>query len=295
MHFSHLLMIAGVLGANAHPSGHAHLHRNAHEKRVGGKAKFYKAEKPHIPIPVEAPAFSAQSVSTPTAEAPAAKPTESAPKDKYIPFCGKNGSKKAKRVTKEQVAYKGNTGIESGCPWNSNMIEIPNSIADMYDYVQTYTNVDKVDYEVRCFNKIGPDNGLTGMFSVNMDKQLKFTLAPGETKTLAFEDDTQGVCAFAPKKIPLTSFGQLAGNWVEFDWVNTSNKGWSGADCSSLVAQHYDMDVPGCSVCEGSVCSIIHPGGIGENAYTKGMEELDGIGLNIKPGPATMVIKVGVN
>ncbi|KAM7193405.1 hypothetical protein V8F33_007784 [Rhypophila sp. PSN 637] len=296
MHLSHVLFVAGAVLAAAHPSGHAHLHRSAHEKR---SKKFWKAEKPHnlipLPTPAEepAPAFSAASVPPPAAGPPEGKgkstPKPQVPKPDYIPFCP--GDSKVKRVTEAQVAYKGNTGR---CGWNSNMIVIPNEIADKYDYIQTYTNVAQEEYEVRCWNKIGPDGGLTGQFSVTMDKHLKFKLAPGETKTLAFDHNTQGVCAFAPKSIPLTPFGQLAGNWVEFDWENTSNNKWSGADCSSLVAQHYDMDVPGCSVCEGTVCSIIHPGGVGKNAYTKGMEKLDGIGLNIVPGPATMTIQVGI-
>ncbi|KAK4209691.1 allergen Asp f 4 [Rhypophila decipiens] len=299
MHLSHLLLVAGAVLAAAHPSApaHAHLHRHAHEKR--GK-KFWKAEKPHnlipLPTPAEepAPAFSAASVPAPPEGKGKGKgksmPKPEVPKPDYIPFCP--GDSKVKRVTEAQVHYKGNTGR---CGWNSNMIVIPNEIADKYDYLQTYTNVAEEEYEVRCWNKIGPDGGLTGQFSVTKDQHLVFKLAPGETKTVAFDVNTQGVCAFAPKEIPLTPFGQFAGVWAEFDWENTSNEGWSGADCSSLVAQHYNMDVPGCSMCEGGICSVIHPGGIGENAYTRGMEALDGIGLNIKPGPATMVVLVGVN
>ncbi|KAM7188444.1 hypothetical protein V8F20_010560 [Naviculisporaceae sp. PSN 640] len=297
MHLSHVLLLAGAVLTAAHPSGHAHLHRSAHERRDGEHKKFWKAEKPAIAKPTpsapEEPKFTKAAAPPPAPKPPAPKPPKPEPAEPdYIPFCPGDSSKKVKRVTLEQVHYKGNTGR---CGWNSNMILIPNSIADKYDYVQTYTNVAKEEYEVSCFNKIGPDNGLTGQFSVNMDKHLKFKLKPGETKTLAFDHNTQGVCAFAPGSIPLTPFGQLAGVWAEFDWENTSNGGWSGADCSSLVAQHYNMDVPGCSICEGGICSVIRPGGIGENAYTKGMEALDGIGLNIVPGPATMKMLVGVN
>ncbi len=56
------------------------------------------------------------------------------------------------------------------------------------------------------------------------------------------------------------------------------------------------MDVPGRKICSndtGNECSIIRPGGFGTNAYTKGMEELDGIGLNIPAGAYTMEIAVG--
>ncbi|KAK5658963.1 hypothetical protein OQA88_1781 [Cercophora sp. LCS_1] len=303
MHLSHLVILTGVLGAAAHPSGHAHLHRAVHERRpppVFVKNIHHQSipnpkSKP-APEPVAttsaapAPAATIASVSASTAAEPAADANA-----KFIPFCSGGGaaSRKEKRVTVEQVMYAGNLGMANGCPWNSNIIEIPNSIADLYDYTQVYKNVDKVSYEVRCANKLGANKELTGMFEVPGQNHLVFSLAPGETKTIAVQGDSQIICAFAPGSVPKTPFGQYAGNWVESDYGNASNGAWSGADCSSLVAQHYDMHVPGCRVCEGGVCSTILEGGHGDNAYTKGMEELDGIGLNIVPGKVKMIVDVG--
>jgi len=173
---------------------------------------------------------------------------------------------------------------------------VPNDIANLYTYKQKYTNVASEPYEVVCFNKMGPAGGLTGMFDVPGQSPLRFMLGPGESKVVVTQEDTQAVCAFGPNKLQLTPLGQFAGNWAETDSGNGSNKKWSGADCSSLVAQHYNMDVPGCKICSGNTsndCSIIRPGGFGTNAYTKGMEELDGIGLNIPAGAYTMEIAVG--
>jgi hypothetical protein len=93
--------------------------------------------------------------------------------------------------------------------------------------------------------------------------------------------------------VPKTSYGQYAGVWFEFDFGNPSNGGWSGADCSSLVASSAGMPVPGCQVCCGGVCSTINPGGSGTNAFLAGMEAVDGLGCNLPPGSQHLQANVG--
>lgn len=303
-----LILLAGALGAAAHPSGHAHghLHRSAqaHVKREG--PVFVKnIHAPPIPKPqptVEAPPApsptkAAAPAPTPKVAAPVPKPkvenTESSASSSSAEFVAFCGGSKSKRVTYDQIMYTGNTGTTSGCKWNSNLMVVPNKIADKYTYIQRYTNVASEPYQVVCANKMGADGQLTGMFKVDGQQQLVFTLKPGETKMVAADVNTQGVCAFAPNEVPRTKYGQFAGTWAEFDFSNESNGGWSGADCSSLVAQAYNMDVPGCRMSHGGVDSTILPGGKGDNAYTIGMEALDGIGLNIVPGKTVIEVKVG--
>lgn len=304
MQLTHVLFLAGALGASAHPSAHGHLHRAPQVKRDGAPV-FLKPVRPAI----VAPTPKVEAVPTPSSAPEPAPSTKAAPKESesdksdsgksdstsYIPFCTEGGpaSKKAKRVTMEQILYTGNLGTANGCPWNSNMMVVPNEIAGKYKYVQKYENVADVAYQVICANKMGADGKNTGSFVVAGQNPLTFTLQPGETKTVVVDKNTQGICAWAPGSVPTTAHGQLAGVWGEFDAENASNNGWSGADCSSLVAQAYDMDVPGCRMSHGGVDSDILPGGIGKNAYTKGMEALDGIGLNIVPGPWVMEVKVG--
>ncbi|KAJ4388249.1 hypothetical protein N0V85_007754 [Neurospora sp. IMI 360204] len=291
MQITSLLVLAGVLGASAMPSGHAHLHRAAHQQR---DLKFYKAEK-HLPIPI--PSATSSSVAIPSSTtAPAAAATSSAAATQddaeYIPFCGEN--KNTKRVTYAQIMYTGNTGTTNGCKWNSNLMTVPKSIADKYNNRMFFKNVATEAYEVVCGNKMGSDGGLNGMFNTPANQQLVFTLQPGETQVVVADKNTQGVCAFAPQEVPTTQNGQFAGNWAEFDFQNDSNGGWSGADCSSLVAQAAGMDVPGCQICGHGTCSSILPGGAGTNAYTKGMEALDGIGLNLMADlQVTLNIDVG--
>ncbi|KAK3362423.1 hypothetical protein B0T25DRAFT_524298 [Lasiosphaeria hispida] len=292
MQLTHVLLLAGALGVTAHPSGHAHNHRAAHERRdlptfVKNVHKPVAAPAPSAaPAPAEAPAAPASSAAAPK---PSAESSSS-----YIPFCSEGGSK-VKRATLDQILYTGNVGTANGCPWASNIMVVPNSIAHLYKYVQTYTNVASEKYQVLCGNKMGAEAGqLNGMFSKVAGQELvSFDLAPGETKTVVMEGNTQGICAFAPHTVPTTTHGQYAGVWVEIDFENASNGGWSGADCSSLVAQAYGMDVPGCSVCGSGVCSNIKPGGFADNAYTKGMEALDGIGLNLPAGDVVLAVKVG--
>ncbi|EAQ93028.1 hypothetical protein CHGG_01263 [Chaetomium globosum CBS 148.51] len=290
MQLTHFLLLAGALGAVAHPSGHAHLHRSV-QARGNGPAHVKNVH--NKPIPKSAAAKVAEpAASVAPSPSPKPKPSEPTESDEFIPFCGGTSSK-SKRVTYEQVMYTGNLGTNGGCKWNSNLMLVPNKIAKKYKYVQEYTNVAKEPYQVICGNKMGADKQLTGMFKVEGQEQLIFTLQPGETKTVVADSNTQGVCAFAPNKVELTIHGQYAGVWAEFDFENTSNEGWSGADCSSLVAQAYDLDVPGCRMSEGGVDSTILAGGIGDNAYTKGMEKLDGIGLNIVPGATVIKVYVG--
>jgi hypothetical protein len=289
MQLAHFALLAGVLGAVAHPSGHAHLHRAKRDARVFVKALHNKP----LPTPTQqAASSSSAAVAVAVAAAATQASSSSSESSDYVAFCG-GPSSKAKRVTYDQIMYTGNTGTSNGCKWNSNMMVVANSIADKYQYVQKYTNVASEPYQVICANKMGADGGLTGMFEVEGQTPLIFTLQPGETKTVVADTNTQGVCAFAPNKVPKTTHGQYAGVWAEFDFANESNGGWSGADCSSLVAQAYNMDVPGCRMSEGGVDSTILPGGHGTNAYTKGMEALDGIGLNIVPGKTVIEVKVG--
>ncbi|KAK3309825.1 uncharacterized protein B0T15DRAFT_406426 [Chaetomium strumarium] len=288
MLFTPVLVLAGVLGAAAHPSGHAHLHKDAHAKRDGP----VHMKNVHKVIPKPTTTTEEAKATVAAASVSSAKPSASSESSEYIPFCGSSSSK-AKRVTYDQIMYTGNLGTTDGCEWNSNLMAVPDSIANKYDYVMKYTNVASEPYQVICANKMGADKQLTGMFKVAGQKPLIFTLKPGETKTVVADKNTQGVCAFAPNEVPTTEFGQYAGVWAEFDFANDSNEGWSGADCSSLVAQAYNMDVPGCQMSEGGVDSTILPGGKGTNAYTKGMEALDGIGLNIVPGKTTIKVSVG--
>ncbi|KAL1878135.1 hypothetical protein VTK73DRAFT_8015 [Phialemonium thermophilum] len=279
-----LLWLTAALGANAHPSAHHHLHRAFHEKR---DAVFYKAEH-KAPLPPAATTTTTTAPpppsSTPAASSSAAATPSSSSSGTYKPFCGG----KKKRATAAEISYTGNTGAQAG-DWGCNIMLIDDDIADQYKYTSVYTNAGSEEHQVVCFNKIGPTGLIDGFFH----SAVTFSLAPGQSQTIAFDDNSQGACAFAPGEVEKTSFGEYAGSWVEFDFGNESNGAWSGADCSALVAMSAGLSVPGCQVCHDGTCSTIYPGGRAVNAYIKGMEAVDGTGLNISPGQVQLQVKVG--
>lgn len=306
MKFSAAVALAAAIGASAHPSGHAH--RNAH-RSVEGR-EFVMAVKPAPPAPPAPatttapppppppPATSSVAPAPSTAAPPVANTaaavdsssssSASSPAGSdagYKPFC--NGVKK--RATLAQIAYAGNTGAPGnpGC----NIMEIPASAASKYDYTMNFVNQGSAEQACVCWNKIGPDGGINGFFKGN--QAINFKLPGNGEAHVAFDKNSQVGCSCGPGSVPLTSFGQFAGTWVEADFCNESNGGSSGYDASALVAGKYSLDVPGLQVCgsRGS-CSTINPGGTGENAYLKGMEDLDGVGGNVPPGPLKLTVKV---
>lgn len=279
---SSVLILAAAIGASAHPSRHAHAHHHGNVAR-----EFVVANKP-----VTVTEYATQAAA-PTQAAPAVKSSAAASASSksdsssgtYKEFCG---GKKSKRATVEQIAYKGNTGTSDdyGC----NMMVVDSGVADEYKYTATFKNANSKDQECVCFNKIGPDGGINGFWSGN--EAVKFTLSGKGEKIVAFDENSQGGCACGAGEVPLTAIGQFASTWLEFDFGNTSNDEWSGADASCLVSAAQGLDIPGLKVCGHGTCSTIYPGGTGENAYLGGMEDLDGIGLNLPAGKARLEVTV---
>lgn len=277
------IVLAAALGVAAHPSGYAHLHAQR-------GLEFVKAGKPAPPAP-PAPKTSAAPAAAPS-PSPAAPAAAAAAVNNAVqstvntvtnavgeglstfgPFCTGNN----KRATIAQIAYKGNTGTASspGC----NQMLVKSNIVDQYPYAIAFKNAGG-DSTCACWNKIGPDGGINGFFSNN--QAINFKLPAGGVQNVVFDKNTQGGCACSVGgSVALTSFGQFASTWVEFDFGNTSNNGWVGADASCLVSAKYNLNIPGMNVCFQGQCSTIFPGGTGKNAYLAGMEDADGVGLNL--------------
>lgn len=288
MKFSTFVLAAAV-GVSAHPS--AHGHRQAHRSVEARAEKFVMAKKPTpppAPTPKEEPkpAPSPAPAPAPPKPAPVAQAAASVGNgvSSYTPFC-----KGQKRATVAQIAYKGNTGIDNnGC----NIMTIQSGVADKYKYVMEFHNQGS-DSTCACWNKIGKSGGINGFFKSN--EALTFSLPAGATQFVAADSNSQGACGCSiGGSVGLTSFGQFAGTWAEFDFENQSNNGWSGADTSCLVAAKYGLTIPAMKICaaSGGKCSTIFSGGAGDNAYTQGTEDLDGIGLNLAPGPVHLKITV---
>lgn len=312
------VLLTSALGVSAHPSGHGHKH--AHRSLEARDFVMYQKPPPPPPAPISIKAPSPPKP-TSTIKAPVPKPSstasESKPTDEpdspsnsgsdnaadlfqkshklkdaglgvssKTAFC--NG-KKSKRATLDQIMYAGNVGTSDN--YGCNMMLIDSSVVDDYKYVSRVENIDDSDYECVAYLKVGPDGGINGFFGGN--EALRFTLPGGTVQHVAADENTQGGIICDKGSIPLTTYGAFASTWAEFDFGNESNDEWSGADASCLVATGLGLDVPGLNLCGHDECSTIFPGGDGINAFLKGMEALDGLGLNIPAGKARLTITYG--
>ena len=288
---SALLIAAALGGVSAHPSGHKHMHRSLEERG------FVKAGRPAPPAPTTTAQPTTQAPKPTSTSEAAAKPTSSKPSNgsgsgsgqgvsTYTEFCG---GKKAKRATTAEIAYKGNVGVTGN--YGCNMMLAQSNVADEYKYNVKIKNAVDDEQECVCYNKIGADDGINGFFDGN--EALRFKLPGNGVQYVVADENTQGGCICGVGKVPLTSFGEFASTWAEFDFGNESNGGWSGADASCLVSAAEGLDIPGMNLCGHGTCSTINPGGTGKNAFLGGMEALDGLGLNIPAGKARLEVTVG--
>jgi hypothetical protein len=190
-----------------------------------------------------------------------------------------------------EITYQGNVGD----PYGSNIIEISSDDASNYKHVAKISGENSEPWDLIFFNKYGPDGKMNGWFGFSA---LELTLNSGETKYVAFDDDTNGGFAAAPSgNMPLDAGGGYASTWGEFDFSSTGNGGWSGFDVSAIVAQNAGETVQGMKICEqgSGTCSSISPGAESvDNAYTTAETDIGGIGGNIS-GDGNVVLEVTVD
>ncbi|KAJ3473239.1 hypothetical protein NLG97_g10428 [Lecanicillium saksenae] len=170
-------------------------------------------------------------------------------------------------------------------------MEVPGNAVSHYDYTMSFKNNLSTDQKCCCWNKIAKDGTISGFWLQNV--AMKFDLPANGNAYVAFEANSQVGCACNPGSIPTTSFGQVAGTWVEADFENESNQKCSGADASALVSANNGLNISPLKVCGQGICSTIYQGGAGDNAYVKGTDDLDGIGINAPKGKLALDITVG--
>jgi hypothetical protein len=187
------------------------------------------------------------------------------------------------------VSYTGNVGS----PWGSNIIEVDSSSASSYKYVVQLTGSNSADWFVSFWNKIGPDGLMDGWYG---HSALNFTLAAGETRYVAFDEDSQGGWGAAEgSSLPTDEYGGYACTWGEFDFGSTINDGWSGWDVSAIQAQNADLTVQGMKICTaaGEDCSTITTDAASVvNAYTAAEAAVDGIGGSVTDGAVRLAVEI---
>ncbi|KAJ6005122.1 hypothetical protein N7540_012921 [Penicillium herquei] len=186
------------------------------------------------------------------------------------------------------VKYRGNIGI----PWGSNIKPVSPFTAHEYKYVVKFQGTNTEPWTVNVWNKVGPDGKMDGWYG---NSALTFVLAPGETRYVAFDEDSEGAWGAAPgtKGLPIDPWGGYTSTWGEFTFGDVENNGWSGWDVSAIQTQIAHDNVQGMRICQadGKGCSIITPGAKKVvNAYTESMKHHDGIGGAAAPGPVRLVV-----
>ncbi|KAJ5543577.1 hypothetical protein N7535_006001 [Penicillium sp. DV-2018c] len=186
-----------------------------------------------------------------------------------------------------EIFYRGNVGE----PWGSNIILVSPAQAHLYKYVAQFTGSNNEPWTVVVWNKIGPDGKLTGWYG---HSALTFTLAPGQTRYVAFDEDSEGAWGAAPGgKLPTDQWGGYSCTWGEFSFGDGENKGWSGWDVSAIQAQVAGQHVQGMSICQadGKGCSVITADAEKVvDAYTKSKKHVNGIGGAAAPGPVRLKV-----
>jgi hypothetical protein len=184
-----------------------------------------------------------------------------------------------------EIHYVGNIGK----PWGSNIIMVSEAEAHSYKYVAKFSGSNDEPWTVIVWNKAGPDGKLNGWYGKSA---LTFTLPPGETRYVAFDEDSEGAWGAAPgDHLPTDHWGGYSCTWGEFSFGDGENNGWSGWDVSAIQAQIAKQHVQGMSICQanGKGCSVITPGAEKVvDAYTESKKHLNGIGGAASPGPVRL-------
>lgn len=189
-----------------------------------------------------------------------------------------------------RIKYHGNVGI----PWGSNIISVSPTQAHRYKYVAQFRGSNTEPWTVVLWNKVGPDGKMDGWYG---HSALRFVLAPGETRYVAFDEDSVGAWGAAPGTdgLPTDDWGGYTSTWGEFSFGDVENGGWSGWDVSAIQAQIAHQTVQGMRICkaDGLGCSIITPQAREVvAAYTESMRHHDGIGGAAGPGPVRLVVDI---
>lgn len=131
--------------------------------------------------------------------------------------------------------YIGNVGN----PYASNIILV--SDASKYSFTNTFHNSQSKSIVINVWQKVGPDmRPLSGSALAPTKTSLTFVLAPGASKTVAFQANTQVGWAEACSKT--TASGSYDTTWGEFNAV----PGGSGYDVSAIMNSannNYDMTI----------------------------------------------------
>ncbi|KAI9808550.1 MAG: hypothetical protein M1825_003699 [Sarcosagium campestre] len=238
------------------------------------------SDEPDAPSPAgaspDAPPASDTSGAKPLAGSPHRAPRPKGPKKSDGEFCADGFGERTQSVANGNVdQYKGNVGI----PYGSNIVLVKDD--KNYKYTADFTNKRGEPITIAVWNKAGPDGRPNS--GAYLAPALRVPLADGETKTVAFDKNSQ--VAWAEEGVK-TAWGAHGNTWGEADFANESNNEWSGYDVSSIQSvsgNTYHMTI----TCDDGATSS-NKG----NGYTSDTQP-GGIGGNLAPGPVHLRVTFG--
>lgn len=184
--------------------------------------------------------------------------------------------------------YAGNVGS----PYGSNIQEVSESEASSYKYVVQFKGSDTSDWIVKMWNKISADGKMDSWFG---KASHSFTIAAGETKYYAFDENTEGGWAAAEgSTMPTNTWGEYAATWGEITFGDIPNGNNSGYDVSAITAKSAGMTIQGMQICshtQNAACSVIMPGGtVSTHAWLTDTDA--NTAPVLQPGAARLTVKI---
>jgi hypothetical protein len=125
-----------------------------------------------------------------------------------------------------------------GTPYNSNMQVVDPSQKDQFKFTNTFKNTTNEPQTLTLWNKTGEDGQPNSGQSFDKSTPKTFTLQPGESKTVAFDNNSS--VAWAVSKDGSAKAGANNGQtWGEATFGNAAT-GWSGYDTSQISPAGHD-------------------------------------------------------
>ncbi|KAL8947489.1 MAG: hypothetical protein Q9222_006237 [Ikaeria aurantiellina] len=145
--------------------------------------------------------------------------------------------------------YTGNVGS----PYGSNMMVVNAGDVDKYKYTNIFKNTGSTSMPIQVWNKCGRDG--QAQSGMGEEPNLKFTLQPGESKAVAFDENT--LAAFSRQcdrdknsNLPMCVWGELTfGSEMPAGPTWQASNKWSGFDRSSIPAGANEVLTMSCSSC----------------------------------------------
>jgi len=245
---------------------HAHLHRRVHEQRdvdwaeldwnaMGIDWSSAWAAGQHsstaAPVPTSTAAAVVAPPAPPATTTAAAAPSESSASSKlssvisdvetlFDNLVGVSNGRTSFGSATSPIGTPGDDYIGNvGLPYGSNIILVDS--AANQQFTNTFTNSQSESITINLWQKAGPDGrALSGSALAPTSTTLTFNLAPGESKTVAFQDNTQ--IGWAQACSSVAESGAFGTTWGEANFVSTG----SGYDVSAIMnsaGNNYKMTI----------------------------------------------------